>query len=269
MIKDTVLADGSRDGLAWRVLPSRVLWVELNRPRRLNAWTDAMYESWASLLTDAGTADNVACVVVTGGMGRAFSAGQDTAEIRSWPKGSSGSPSFPAMFRAHVGFCKPLIAGVNGIAVGWGATMLASCDFVIASDDARFRLPFTALGLAPEGGSSASLSMCMRTHADAAWSLLSSEWMDATQALASGLVWRVFPKSDLEGELRKTAATLAKWPVASLIATKELMVKSRYRAMVEAMEREQLAFKALVGGPANVEAMAAMVEKRLPDFSKL
>ena len=84
MIKDTVLADGSRDGLAWRVLPSRVLWVELNRPRRLNAWTDAMYESWASLLTDAGTADNVACVVVTGGMGRAFSAGQDTAEIRSW-----------------------------------------------------------------------------------------------------------------------------------------------------------------------------------------
>jgi enoyl-CoA hydratase/carnithine racemase len=259
---------GSRDGLTWRVL-HRVLWVTLDRPGHLNAWTDAMYLAWARLLTDAGAADNVACVVVTGRGKKAFSAGQDVSEIRDWPSGSSGSPSFPAMFRAHAGFCKPLIAGVNGLAVGWGVTMLASCDFVLASDGARFRTPFTALGLAPEGGSSASLAMTMRTPADAAWSLLSSEWMDASQALASGLVWRVFPKNELERALQKTAGTLAQWPIASLIATKRLMVQSRYTALVAAMEREQLAFRALVGRPANVEAMAAMAEKRAPDFSNL
>ena len=263
------LPDGARDGLSWRILPPRVCWVILDRPHRLNAWTDAMYLSWARLLDDAGNANNVACVVVTGRGGRAFSAGQDVAEMRSWPGGSSGSPSFPAMFRAHARFCKPLIAGVNGLAVGWGTTMLASCDFVIASDHARFRTPFTALGLAPEGGSSTALAMCMRTPADAAWSLLSSEWMNASEALASGLVWRVFPKDELEGALLNTAETLAKWSIASLVATKQLMVKSRYTALVGAMEREQLAFKALVGGPANVEALAALAEKREPDFSKL
>ncbi len=249
-------------------LPGRVLYVTLNRPDRLNSWTDRMYAEWGRLLDAAASDDSVAVVVVTGA-GRAFSAGQDVAELASYPAGSSGAPSFDSMLASHISFTKPLIAAVNGLAVGWGMTMLAGCDLVLASHDAKFRAPFTMLGLTAEGGSSYSLARRMRPQ-DATFYLLSSEWMSAADAERTGLVWRTLPKFSLVSEALRVATKIALMPVQSLRATKTLLIQSRQGEMYAAHRREQEAFASgLLGGPANIEALAAMRDKRAPDFSKL
>ena len=249
-------------------LPGRLLYVTLNRPLRLNSWTDRMYAEWGQLL-DAASSDEEVAVVVLTGAGRAFSAGQDVAELASYPRGSSGAPSFDGMFASHISFKKPLIAAVNGLAVGWGATMLAGCDLVLASHNARFRFPFTQLGLTAEGGSSYALPRQMRPQ-DANFYLLSSEWLSAADAERTGLVWRTLPKFSLISEALRIARMLSEKPISSLVATKELISAARQGQMYAAHCREQEAFASgLLGGPANIEALAAMREKREPDFSKL
>ena len=124
----------------------RILVVSLNRSSNLNAWNDRMYKEWGLILDRAAVDDTIACVVLRGN-GKAFSAGQDVAELADYPIGATGAPSFDAMLRSHITFPKPLIAAVHGIAIGWGATLLAHCDLVIMSASSRIRVPFTALGL--------------------------------------------------------------------------------------------------------------------------
>jgi enoyl-CoA hydratase/carnithine racemase len=161
-----------------------------------------------------------------------------------------------------------VIAAVNGLAVGIGFTMLAHCDLVLVADTARLRAPFTTLGVCPEAASSATFPAIMGQQT-AAYYLYTAEWVSAEEAVAAGIAWRVVPAADLMAEARALAATIAAKPIPSLVATKQLMVASRLDAVRAARAREDEGFRALVGGPANREAVAAFLEKREPDFTRI
>jgi enoyl-CoA hydratase/carnithine racemase len=143
------------------------------------------------------------------------------------------------------GFPKPLLAAVNGVAVGIGATMLLHCDIVLAADVARFRFPFAALGLTAEASSSFLLPATVGPQAAAAL-LFTGEWMDADAAAARGFVWKTVPGAELLDEARAVANTIAAYPRDALVATKALLLAARADAVIAARDREQRAYEPLL-----------------------
>ncbi len=165
-------------------------------------------------------------------------------------------------------FPKPLICAVNGLGLGIGATVLGFADLAFMSSEARLKCPFTSLGVAPEAASSYLLPRLMGRQ-DAAWMLLSAEWISAPEALQMGLVWRVCEPADLLPEARRHAELLAARPISSLIAVKRTMTAPLRSEIDAARERENAAFAELMGGPANLEALSAFAEGRPADFTAL
>ena len=260
---------------------ARVRLITFDRPQSRNAFDTALYSGVADALDDAAASDDFAVVVLTG-EGTAYSAGQDLVEM-----GRLGQPEAnPALgddpvreeARAEHGFTrfigaieafpKPIIAAVNGVAVGIGTTMLPYCDLVLASDDARFRLPFASLGVVPEAGSTYTLPSVMGWQ-QAAHLFFTAEWLDVHQAIACGLVWRRCSPADLVAEALGVAASIAKMPIVSLVETKRLLLATRLDAAQAARAREEEVFRHLTGAPANREAIAAFLEKREADFTNL
>src|SRR5947209_15614967 len=129
-----------------------ILRVELNRPERKNAMTSAMYITLADLLNDAAKDDQIR-VVLWHGAGDSFCAGNDIEDFLKNPPGPGESPQAQLM-HALIEFDKPLIAAVQGAAIGGGTTMLLHCDFVYAGESAKFQMPFIDLAVVPEFGSS-------------------------------------------------------------------------------------------------------------------
>jgi enoyl-CoA hydratase/carnithine racemase len=220
-------------------LQDGVLWLTLDNPERLNAFRGEDYRDLHGAFARATTDDAVRVVVLTG-TGRAFSAGADRSLIDGTASADErrlASEEFAALLEA-MGRCDtPVIAAVNGLAVGFGCTILLHCDLVLMAETARVRLPFTALGIVPEAGSSVLLPDRAR-WGDAAWTMLSSEWVDAPGALTMGLAWRAVPDGDLVAEAEGVAATLAAHDPASVAATKRLLVQGRADVVRAAMERE-------------------------------
>jgi enoyl-CoA hydratase/carnithine racemase len=256
----------------------RVRLLTLDRPEALNAFNTALYDTVAAALDDAAADGEVAVVVLTGS-GRAFSAGQDLAEMAtlasSMEAGGDGSGGghgaghgFPRFMDALIGFPKPLIAAVNGLGVGLGLTIVGHCDLTLVADTARFRPPFTALGVVPEAASSYTLPAMMGwQRANAA--LLTSAWIDADEAVASGLALRKVALADLVDEALALATEIAVWPISSLVGTKRVLRAAHVDAIAEARRREDAEFADLVGTPANLEALTAFLEKRPPDFTAI
>lgn len=246
----------------------RVRVLTLNRPDALNAFNDALYTAFSQALADAATAADVAVVVITG-TGRAFSAGQDLAELSDGRSHAQRQlDGFGPFIHALESFPKPLMAAVNGLGIGIGMTMLPHCDLVLVSDTARLRAPFAALGLTAEAGSSSLLPQRMGWQA-AAHALFSARWLDADEAVRTGLAYRQCAGADLMAQTLAIAAEIAVMPVASLVATKRLMLDTRLPLSQAARAREDAAFGPLIGGPANREAVAAFAERRKPDFTGL
>ncbi len=167
-----------------------------------------------------------------------------------------------------VEFPKPLLCAVNGIAIGVGATMLGLADLVFMSSDARLRCPFTSLAVAPEAASSFTFPRLLGRQ-NAAWALMSSEWLGASECLDMGLAWKVCPPEDLLAETLRYARVLASKPISSLIETKRVIVEPWRAEIAAARVREGEAFQRLLGTPASVEALAAFAEKRPPDFAAI
>ena len=136
------------------------------------------------------------------------------------------------------------------------------------STTARLKCPFTDLGVAPEAASSYLFPLLVGRQ-NAAWVLLSSEWVVAAEAHEMGLVWRVCEPDDLLPEARRHAEVLAAKPISSLVAVKRTMTAPLRAGIAAARERENAAFAELMGGPANLEALAAFAEGREPDFTGL
>jgi enoyl-CoA hydratase/carnithine racemase len=251
---------------------ARVRVLTLNRPEALNSFNDELYHTAGAALEEAEASNDVACVVITG-TGRAFSAGQDLAEMGRLSAsehndfGDAG-PGFPHFLDTLAAFGKPVIAAVNGIGVGIGMTMLLHVDLAIISTSARLRAPFVPLGVVPEAAGSLLMPVVMGNQ-NAALKLYTGDWITAAEAVEYGLALRAVEPDQLMTETMDIARRIAKMPVASLSATKRAVVESRIDAVRAARAREDRTFTAMIGQPANMEAITAFLEKRQPDFSKL
>ncbi|OFJ53661.1 enoyl-CoA hydratase/isomerase family protein [Mycolicibacterium grossiae] len=239
--------------------------LTLNRPEALNAFNEALYDATTVALREADADPEVAVVVLTG-TGRAFSAGNDLLEMQARvtdPDFQQGEYGFPGLIETLTALRKPLLLAINGVGVGIGATILGFADLVFMSATARLKTPFTSLGVAPEAASSYLLPRLIGRQ-NAAWMLLSSEWIDAPQALRMGLVWQVCEPDDLLGETQRHAAVLASRPVPSLIAVKQTMVDPTREEIAAAAAREYAQFEVLLGAAANADALAAFADRKSP-----
>ncbi len=248
----------------------RVRTLTLARPEALNAFNEELYDALARALLDATEDPGVAVVLLTG-QGRAFSAGTDLLEMHqrnSDPTFVPGEFGFPGLLEVLIGFEKPLVVAVNGLGLGIGATILGYADLAFMASAARLKCPFTSLGVAPEAASSYLLPRLVGRQ-QAAWMLMSSEWIDAERALAMGLVLEVCAPDDLLEVAMTHARTLAAMPISSLVAVKQTMLAAIRPAIEAAREREHAAFAELLGAPANAEALTAFAERRPPDFTSL
>lgn len=248
----------------------RVRTLTLDRPEALNAFNEELYDATTEALRAAADDPGVAVVLLTGN-GRAFSAGTDLLEMHAMstdPGFQRGEHGFLGLVDALVDFPKPLVCAVNGVGLGIGATILGFADLAFMSSAARLKCPFTSLGVAPEAASSYLLPRLLGRQ-DAAWMLLSAEWVSAEEARETGLVWRVCEPDDLLPEARRHAALLAARPISSLVAVKRTMTEPLREGIRAARERENAAFAELMGGPANLEALTAFAEGREPDFTRL
>jgi enoyl-CoA hydratase/carnithine racemase len=242
---------------------NRVRTLTLDRPDALNAFNEALYQATADAIRASAVDPEVAVVLLTGN-GRAFSAGNDLKEMQARitdPALANVGSHFTSMIGALADFPKPLICAVNGLGVGIGTTILGYADLVFMSSGARLMCPFTSLGVAPEAASSYLLPQLVGRQ-NAAWLLMSSEWVTADEALRMGLVWKVCEPGDLLPEARRHAAILAARPIPSLVAVKRTIAEPYRAGIEEATDCENAHFAELMGAAANAEALAAFTDKR-------
>lgn len=221
--------------------------VAINRPDKRNAIDRHVYAELNEAFDEAAGREDIGVVVLTGTGSAAFCAGADTAELAAVAVGEGKE-----FARLASRFCdglatypKPLVFAVNGIAVGMGTTLLGYADLAFAARSARFRTPFTAMGLSPELASSRLLPELIGWQR-ASWMLLSSAWVDAPTAAAWGLVFEVVPDDDLQERAFAAARTIAGCEPAAVRAVKQTMTAWRTPAVEQALSAEAAAFGPLL-----------------------
>jgi len=214
-------------------LSNQVLVIRFNRPEKMNALTKDMYADLARLLNEANGDFGIRAVVLSS-EGDHFTAGNDIMDFMSSPPASEDS-TVALFLGSLLNFTKPLIAAVKGHAVGVGTTMLLHCDVVIASDTAKFSMPFTSLGLVPEAGSS-MLFPALVGYQRAAKIFLTGEEFSPEYAREIGLVADVV--SDAEVEALRIAALIAEQPPQAVLHTKALMKAGQHDAVEAVMKAE-------------------------------
>jgi enoyl-CoA hydratase/carnithine racemase len=239
--------------------------IQMNRPAKKNALTLAMYTAIAEALVRADADPAIRVTLITGTSG-IFTSGNDLADFMQNPPTDENSP-VAKFLRAIIEAEKPVVAAVNGLAIGVGTTMLLHCDLVYAAESAVFQMPFVNLGLCPEAGSSHLLPLLMG-HARASELILLGERFSAQTAAELNIVNRVLPDADLADFALGKAQALAAQPPAALRTSKALLKKSNMAAVTEAMRAEVAHFFPMLGGPEAREAMGAFMERRKPDFTK-
>ena len=238
-----------------------ILRIQLNRPAKRNAMTSAMYITMAELLETAADDDQIS-VVLWHAAGDSFSAGNDLEDFMKNPPGSSESPQARLM-DALINLEKPLVAAVQGAAIGGGTTMLAHCDFVYAGESAKFQLPFVNLALVPEFGSSYLLPLRFG-YVRAAELILLGKPFDASRAAQLGLVTQVVPDEKLLDTATEAAQALAAKPSAAVQACKRLMKRALREQLEQAVQFENAEFAERVRSDDAKEAFRAFFAKRQP-----
>ena len=242
-----------------------VMTLAFDRPDKKNAITAAMYAALADALEQAGADASVRAVLIHGSQ-TAFTAGNDLQDFLSNPPQGEASPVFRFLHNISV-FTKPLLAAVNGPAVGIGTTLLLHCDLVYAGESARFATPFSQLGLCPEAASSLLLPAVAGYHRAAAM-LLFGEAIGPLQARDMGFVNEVLPDDKSIAHALERAQALARLPASSMRVTKRLLKQGQQQAIAQQMQAEGEEFRAMLGSPEAREAFSAFLEKRKPDFSR-
>ena len=253
-MSDTLLTE-NRDG---------VLLVTLNRPERKNAVNNEMWEAITATFEAASADNQVSCVLLTGAGGN-FCAGVD---LSAFSDAAGEEHPFEKAARTVAAFDKPLLAAVEGVAVGGGATVLFHADIVYVGESLRMRLPFASLGLVPEWASSYMLQANIGAQR-AAELFYTAQWIDADKAHDCGIAAQVLPDADLLSHALAKAAEIAQWPVNSLREIKRCLRLPHTRAIDAAFDFEQQAMQRQAGSPENIEAITAFIEKRSPDFRGL
>jgi enoyl-CoA hydratase/carnithine racemase len=241
-----------------------VLEICFNRPEKKNALTRAMYAAVVDAFS-AADADPTIRVVLLTGTGDTFTSGNDIKDFQQRAASNSTSAASPFL-TALSSLTKPLVAAVNGAAIGVGTTMLAHCDLIIAARSARFVMPFTSLGLVPEAASSLLFPQIVGPQRANALLLL-GEPLDAPTALQWGFVNQVVDDAALLDTARALATRLAALPPQAVRQTKHL-IKQGAPDVAGRIAEELVAFRDRLASPEAAEAFAAFVEKRKPDFSR-
>ena len=241
-----------------------VLRIELHRPERKNALSLAMYEELAKLITAVNTEPQVRVLVLRGSHD-CFTSGNDLLDFMNEP---DIHPEHPVVrFMMALSQCtKPVVAIVEGYAVGIGTTLLLHCDLVFAAQDARFQLPFVNLGLCPEYASSYLLPRLLG-HQQAAELLLLGEVFTGEQARQMGLVNAALPASELMAYAQIKIQRLAQQPPAALRRAKALMKESARLGVETSLAAEFIGFAQGLASAECKESVTAFLQKRAPDFS--
>ena len=244
---------------------ANVLVLTLNRPEKKNALTVAMYRTLATEIDNAGGDASIRCILILAN-GDMFTAGNDLADFAAvndagMTQAPRENPFLAALGRAK----KPLVAAVNGRAVGVGVTMLLHCDMVYVSDDAQLTTPFVNLALVPEAAS--SLLMTQRIgHVRAFELFVLGEPVSAASAVSWGIANRAVPRAELHTLARQTAAAIAARAPNAVLAAKSLMRDES--AIAGSMQKENALFFKQLTSPEFKEAFTAFSERRPADFSK-
>lgn len=215
--------------------------ITLNRPDGMNSLTVEMKEALRAAVVRAAADPAVRAVVLTGA-GRAFCAGQDLREHGDNLAAGRGLDDtvrkhYNPIVLAIAGMRKPVVAAVNGVAAGAGASLAFACDLVVASDRARFATAFTGIGLAPDSGMSWTLQRLVG-RAKATELLLLGEPVKAQEALELGLVTRVVPADELAPASVELARRLASGPTVAYGAVKAALDHAATHDLASALERE-------------------------------
>ena len=255
--------DLTKDDSAARIL--------LNRPEALNAWNEQFGRDLLDAVTTVADDDSVRALMISGA-GRGFSSGADLKEQRSTTDG--GLPDLSARLRDIYHpiitglreMPKPVIAAVNGPAVGIGCSLALAADLIVAAESAYFLLAFVNIGLIPDGGSTAFLPARIG-YARAAEMAMLGERVPADQALDWGLINRVVPDEELEGAGDALLQLLAKGPTTSYAGAKRLLNRRMYAGLAEQLEAEADAQREQGKTQDFIEGVLAFAEKRPPNFT--
>ncbi len=253
----------SRDGAAAR--------VTLNRPDALNAWNLEFGEELAEAIAALGADEEVRAVLITGA-GRAFSSGADLKEQRESQDGEAPDlgERLHALYNPIIlgvrEMPKPVIAAVNGPAVGIGCSLALACDLVIAAESAYFLLAFVNIGLVPDGGVTAVLP-AKAGYARAAEMAMLGERLPAPRALEWGLINRVVADGELEAESGALLERMAAGPTASYAGAKRLLNRRAYAGIAEQLDAEAEAQSGQGRTSDFVEGVVAFIQKRAPNFT--
>lgn len=251
-------------------LESGVLTVTLNRPEKLNAFTEPMHLALRAAIRRAHDEPAVRAVLLTGA-GRAFSAGQDLGDRD--PRRMSGPPDLGHTLEAFYNptlrlirtLPKPVVAAVNGVAAGAGASLALTCDIVLAARSARFVQSFARIGLTPDAGSSWILPRLVG-EARAKALALTAEPVPAETAENWGLIWRAVDDDRLAEEARELALRLAAGPTRGLGLTK-LSIQAAATNSYDTQLDHERDTQRIAGRTADyAEGVVAFLEKRQPEF---
>ncbi|MGO9489351.1 MAG: enoyl-CoA hydratase/isomerase family protein [Solirubrobacteraceae bacterium] len=247
--------------------------IELNRPQALNAWNHQFGSDLLAAVRHAAEEDSIRAVVITGA-GRGFSSGADLKEISGGETTPEGRPDVyrtlteryhPIMTMIRE-MGKPVVASVNGPAVGIGCSLALCSDLIIAAESAYFLLAFVNIGLVPDGGSSLFVPTRVGMARATELSML-GERLPAAKALEWGLINRVVPDERLGDETRELAARLAAGPTRSYAGTKRQLNNWLYARMEEQLELEAQIQREMSGSDDFVEGAMSFVQKRPARFS--
>lgn len=239
--------------------------IEIARPEKKNALTRAMYQEMADALVAANDDGAVRAVLIQG-QPSIFTSGNDIEDFMSSPPRDEDAPVFQFM-RAMIGCEKPVVAAVNGAAIGIGTTLLLHCDFVYVADDARLAMPFVSLGLVPEFGSSLMVPALMGPRR-AAEKLLLGDPFTGEQAVECGIANAVLPAGEVVNQARRVAERFSKLAPSAVRESKKLMRRVSQEQLMETIKVEAEIFGARLRSPEAMEAFQAFFQKRQPDFSK-
>ena len=242
----------------------RVAVVTLNRPDSLNALNAEVMGELSSLAAEIDGDSEIAVTVLTGA-GRAFAAGADIKEMQPQSFSDMYLADYFAGWDRFAASRKPIIAAVNGFALGGGCELAMMCDMIIASDKAKFGQPEIKLGVTPGMGGSIRLTKAVG-KAKAMDMVLTGRMIDAEEADRIGLASRVVAHDELINVAMDAAETIASYSIPSIMAAKEMVSRALELPTTEGVRFERRLFQGLFSTHDQSEGMTAFVEKRAPDF---
>jgi enoyl-CoA hydratase/carnithine racemase len=234
--------------------------IRMNRPDKKNALTAEMYVAMAGAIETAGGASPIRAILIMGVPG-AFSAGNDLGDFMKAAMGGEGLGDSVLNFLYALARCeRPLVAGVQGVAVGIGTTMMLHCDYAVAASDARFSTPFIALGLVPEAASSL-IGPRLMGQRRAFELLVMGKPLSGEEAKAAGLVNQVVPADQVDAEAMKAAQAIAALPPEGVAISRRLM-KGEPGEIIKRIDEEAAQFKLRLGSPEARQAFEAFLSRK-------